>query len=190
MNYFVAVGTTGLWCTKCATGLNYLVFHRVRCHQIRSDLDLTSKVGEGCYHEWNPALLPCNPLRREGRNGWGGGRALSNFKFTARNKTPSIKLGIVCRPYARWQRMNLVDRASGTFSNYSLHCGKSILFRDIRLQWHWLQWQFAYSDTFGKSHVPRKCYTYRDRLKCWYVVARSLFLLLLTCSAWPCLGPA
>ena len=31
---------------------------------------------------------------------------------------------------------------------------------------------------------------YRDRLKRWYVVARSLFLLLITCSAWPCLGPA
>ena len=31
---------------------------------------------------------------------------------------------------------------------------------------------------------------YRDRLKGLYVVARSLFLLYLTCSAWPCLGPA
>ena len=31
---------------------------------------------------------------------------------------------------------------------------------------------------------------YRDRLKGLYVVARSLFLLLLTCSACPCLGPA
>ena len=32
--------------------------------------------------------------------------------------------------------------------------------------------------------------TYRDRLKCLYVVARSLFQLLLTFSAWLCLGPA
>ena len=24
-------------------------------------------------------------------------------------------------------------------------------YSDIRLQWHWLQWQFAFSDTFGKS---------------------------------------
>ena len=31
---------------------------------------------------------------------------------------------------------------------------------------------------------------YRDRLKGLYVVARILFLLLLTSSAWPCLGPA
>ena len=31
---------------------------------------------------------------------------------------------------------------------------------------------------------------YRDRLKGLYVVARSLFLLLLTCSAWLWLGPA
>ena len=31
---------------------------------------------------------------------------------------------------------------------------------------------------------------YRDRLKCLYVVARSLILLLLTCSAWLWLGPA
>ena len=31
---------------------------------------------------------------------------------------------------------------------------------------------------------------YRDRLKGLYVVARRLFLLLLTCSASPCLGPA
>ena len=31
--------------------------------------------------------------------------------------------------------------------------------------------------------------TYRDRLKCLYVVARSLFLLLLTYSAWSYLGP-
>ena len=31
---------------------------------------------------------------------------------------------------------------------------------------------------------------YRDRLKCLYVVAGNLFLLLLTCSAWLCLGPA
>ena len=33
-------------------------------------------------------------------------------------------------------------------------------------------------------------YIYRDRLKGLYVVGRSLFLLLLHCSAWPCLGPA
>ena len=31
---------------------------------------------------------------------------------------------------------------------------------------------------------------YRDELKGLYVVARSLFLLLRTCSALPCLGPA
>ena len=35
-----------------------------------------------------------------------------------------------------------------------------------------------------------RCIVYRDRLKGLKVVARSLFLLLLTCSAWPCLGPA
>ena len=33
-------------------------------------------------------------------------------------------------------------------------------------------------------------FRYRDRLKCLYVVARNLFLLLLSCSARPCLGPA
>ena len=32
-------------------------------------------------------------------------------------------------------------------------------------------------------------YKYRDRLKGLYVVSRILFLLLLTCSAWPSLGP-
>ena len=31
---------------------------------------------------------------------------------------------------------------------------------------------------------------HRDRLKGLYMVARNLFLLLLSCSAWPCLGPA
>ena len=31
---------------------------------------------------------------------------------------------------------------------------------------------------------------YRAPKKCMYVVARNFFLLLLTCSAWPCLGPA
>ena len=31
---------------------------------------------------------------------------------------------------------------------------------------------------------------YRDRLKGLYMVGRSLFLLLLTCSVWLCLGPA
>ena len=31
---------------------------------------------------------------------------------------------------------------------------------------------------------------YRDGLKCLYKVVRSLFLLFLTCSARPCLGPA
>ena len=40
------------------------------------------------------------------------------------------------------------------------------------------------------SQNQRKLTVYRDRLKCLYVVARSLILLLLTCSAWPCLGPA
>ena len=30
---------------------------------------------------------------------------------------------------------------------------------------------------------------YRDRLKGLYVVARNFFMLLLNCSAWPCLGP-
>ena len=43
----------------------------------------------------------------------------------------------------------------------------------------------------GKSYnLWVRVYSYRDRQKCLYVVARSLFLLLLTCSAWPCLGPA
>ena len=31
---------------------------------------------------------------------------------------------------------------------------------------------------------------YRDRLKGLYVVAKNVFLLLLNCSTWPCLGPA
>ena len=31
---------------------------------------------------------------------------------------------------------------------------------------------------------------YRAPKICLYVVARNFFLLLLTCSAWPCLGPA
>ena len=31
---------------------------------------------------------------------------------------------------------------------------------------------------------------YRAPGKCLYVVARNFFLLLLNCSAWPCLGPA
>ena len=31
---------------------------------------------------------------------------------------------------------------------------------------------------------------YRHRLKRWYMVARSLFLFLLICSALPCMGPA
>ena len=33
-------------------------------------------------------------------------------------------------------------------------------------------------------------HVHRDRLKCLYVVARNLYLFLLTCSARPCLGPA
>ena len=31
---------------------------------------------------------------------------------------------------------------------------------------------------------------YREENKGLYVVARNFFLLLLNCSAWPCLGPA
>ena len=31
---------------------------------------------------------------------------------------------------------------------------------------------------------------YRAEKKSWYVVARNFYLLLLNCSAWPCLGPA
>ena len=31
---------------------------------------------------------------------------------------------------------------------------------------------------------------YRDRLKGLYVVARNFFMLLLNCSAWPCLAVA
>ena len=38
--------------------------------------------------------------------------------------------------------------------------------------------------------IESKETNYRDRLKDLYVVVISLFLLLLTCSAWPCLGPA
>merc|ERR1739842_13568 len=33
------------------------------------------------------------------------------------------------------------------------------------------------------------CNMYRAPGKCLYVVARNFFLLLLNCSAWPCLGP-
>ena len=42
----------------------------------------------------------------------------------------------------------------------------------------------------GQLSRARSRVQYRDRLKGLYVVARSLLLLLLTCSAWPCLGPA
>ena len=74
------------------------------------------------------------------------------------------------------------------------------------LQWHlfglnldhlipkvcWLEWHSAYSDTFSSY---RRCHCnrgrlYRDSQKDLYVVARALLLLLLNCSAWPCLGPA
>ena len=40
------------------------------------------------------------------------------------------------------------------------------------------------------SHLALRPLKYRDRLNGLYVVARSLFLPLLTCSARPCLGPA
>ena len=43
---------------------------------------------------------------------------------------------------------------------------------------------------FAPVHRGVDCLMYRDRLKGLYMVARSLFMLLLTCSAWPCLGPA
>ena len=29
-------------------------------------------------------------------------------------------------------------------------------YRDIRLQWHRFQWQFAYIETFGKYHAPKR----------------------------------
>ena len=39
---------------------------------------------------------------------------------------------------------------------------------------------------------PKQCtnWIYREINKGLYVVARNFFLLLLNCSAWPCLGPA
>ena len=40
------------------------------------------------------------------------------------------------------------------------------------------------------SNTMRGGGVYRAPGKCLYVVARNFFLLLLNCSAWPCLGPA
>ena len=40
------------------------------------------------------------------------------------------------------------------------------------------------------SKSPHKITIYRARNKGLYVVARNFFLLLLNCSAWPCLGVA
>ena len=39
-------------------------------------------------------------------------------------------------------------------------------------------------------HQTQTRQLYRAPKKCLYVVARNFFLLLLYCSAWPCLGPA
>ena len=39
-------------------------------------------------------------------------------------------------------------------------------------------------------HQTQTRQLYRAPKKCLYVVARNFFLLLLTCFAWPCLGPA
>ena len=41
-----------------------------------------------------------------------------------------------------------------------------------------------------KTDRPRSTQIYWVRLKGSYMVARIFFLLLLNCSAWPCLGPA
>ena len=46
------------------------------------------------------------------------------------------------------------------------------------------------SPTSRRSTLWQWSVYYRDRLKGLYVVPRSFFLLLLTCSAWPCLVPA
>ena len=47
---------------------------------------------------------------------------------------------------------------------------------------------------FGAPYGERLCKLvrtmYREANKGLYVVARNFFLLLLNCSAWPCLGPA
>ena len=43
---------------------------------------------------------------------------------------------------------------------------------------------------FPHLHVPPRQRQYREANKGLYVVARNFFLLLLNCSAWPCLGPA
>ena len=66
-------------------------------------------------------------------------------------------------------------------------------FWNLTLSWKlWLKTFQTIQQKQGNGSLHRdelKC-LYRDRLKGLYVVARSLLLLLLTCSAWPCLGPA
>ena len=45
-------------------------------------------------------------------------------------------------------------------------------------------------DWRGKIGIGASLQLYRGVNKGLYVVARNFFLLLLNCSAWPCLGPA
>ena len=73
--------------------------------------------------------------------------------------------------------------------------------RNIRVLYNFRNHPYFLSGAHIPLPTPKKTFeevlavdnieiTYREVYKGLYVVVRNFFLLLLNCSAWPCLGPA
>ena len=67
------------------------------------------------------------------------------------------------------------EAAAGDLDELFFHVQRRLVEETLRLQ---------------RKRAQKHEHMYRGRNKGLYVVARNFFLLLLNCSAWPCLGPA
>ena len=84
-------------------------------------------------------------------------------------------------------------RPSGLLAFFSLASALSLLGQRIPCLFLVFSLRkFVTDPTRSHVRVPVRIhpYLYRAPVKCLYVVARSFFLLLLNCSAWPCLAVA
>ena len=128
--------------------------------------------------------------RRIGTKNMNGGDSFQSHTSGIELNAPFLHAGTLGR--------SLVWRGRGAKRLHCIVCPKGdrcwLSFGSFLLVMGWyclpILKNWLISEIFYQNNWFLRSLFFRDRLKRRYVVERSLFLLLLTCSAWPWLGPA
>ena len=153
------------------------------------------------FHRGRSPRRPCPPGQAGRKEGNGGERKEGTEEGRRRRARRWAAVGgHIAQPTdRRWPQAQKRTRGLDAHTGLTAACSARVR-PDGRIYHCGILDTRSRSPFEGKSHSAiRSLFTifcgtsgivYRDRLKCLYVVARSLILLLLNCSAWPCLGLA